>query len=265
MSEPPAGKLETIRKLLALAERAGTEAEAEVANRKAEAMIAEYGIEAAMLADAGAIADEVGNRIMVLPDPYARQKAQLLTDISGPLRVQVIWNLAASRRIKGFQVHLFGMQSDLDRLDVLFTSLLVQAATGMAQARPDAVAGWRQQDLSWTWVNELKPTATQVAAFRRDWLAGFGRKVSLRLKESENRAKADAPAASGGAPGAELVLVHRDDLVKRAIRGFYPRLGSSRARAVRNADAYNHGYAAGARADLGGARIAGRTRRSIGN
>jgi len=227
--------LDKVRKLLAKAEATENLAERDAFNRKAEDLIAKYGIDRALAYASGEISDTVGDKVIVLPDPYARQKAQLLVDIADPLRVKVVLKPDASRRIDGFEVHMFGFASDIERVDVLLTSLLVQSAFGLAAARPAAGSAM---------------SASRLAAFRRDWLAGFGVKVRMRLIAAEQRA-----ARNVGTVGTELVLAHRSDLVEAAIGAAYPQIVRRTPRRVRSAEAFRNGVAAGANADLGNARI----------
>jgi len=250
MSDLSDSMLGRVRKLLAKAEDPScTPEEAAALNDKAAELIAKYGVDRALLASTGEVQDEVGDRVMVLPDPYARDKARLLVRVAAPLRVRVIFNTGASRHIRGFRVHLFGFTADLDRVEILFTSLLVQASFGMASARP-AGDWWRD------------PTPSQVAAFRRDWLTGFGAKVHQRLSASEDRAKQEA--AREGSSGMELVFVGRNAAVDTAIQTAYPKLtGEDKGRRVRSNDAYRDGAVAGAKADLGSGRLGTGSRNAI--
>lgn len=246
--------LSKVRKLLAKAEDpACTPAEAEAFNDKATAMIAKYGIDAALAYADGRLDETVGDRIIVLPNPYARQKAQLLVDIADPLRVKVIFNSDVSRGMEGFQVHMFGFASGIERVDVLLTSLLVQSAHGLVAARP---------------AYERKLTASQLAAFRRDWLAGFGVKVRLRLIAAEQRAARAQDTASeqtsSGGKSTELVLANRSGLVEQAIADAYRgKLRKKPQRQVRSPEAFKSGVVAGARADLGTTRITQKNKQTL--
>jgi hypothetical protein len=238
--------LAKVRKLLAKAEDpACTKAEAEAFNTKAAELIAKYGIDSALAYADGTLNETVGDRIIDLPDPYAKQKAQLLVEISTPLRVQVIFMPSASRGIPGFRVHMFGFDSDIERVEVLLTSLLVQSAYGLASARPES---WRPA------------SASQLAAFRRDWLAGFGVKVRMRLAAAEKLAARSrdvvAEAAGTGGPSTEMVLASRSSLVEAKVAGKYPKIIYKATRQPHSDEAFRSGVAAGARADLGTTRIA---------
>ena len=73
--------LARVRKLLAKAEDpACTPAEAEAFTAKATELIAKYGVDQALLAEADPARDPVGDRVVALDPPYALDKAGLLLD-----------------------------------------------------------------------------------------------------------------------------------------------------------------------------------------
>ena len=212
--------LARVRKLLAKAEDpACTPAEAEAFTAKATELIAKYGVDQALLAAADPSLDPVGDRVVPLDPPYALDKAGLLAAVAVPLRCRVVRKTSA-----GVRVHLFGHAADLERVELLFTSLLVQAAHGLAAT--------------------AVPSFDHPAAFRRSWLAGFTEAIRLRLTATEKAAVADAP-------GADLVLVDRTELVDRRRDETYPKLTRLGPRRLAGSGR-RQGYAAGRTADLGG-------------
>lgn len=248
-------KLERIRKLLAMAEAEELTLEARDSyNAKAAKLIAEYGIDAALLAETKAQADRPADRIITLDPPYALDKAALLWAVLRPLRCEGVRNRRRNEHGKTIYImHVFAMEDDLDRAELLFTSLLVQAAFGLATERPDS--GWEN-----------------VAAFRRSWLEGFARAVEVRLRDAEKQAqeraerdqRGHAPAGSTTAGrSVALVLVDRTALVERAKKAAYPRLKTAASRSL-SGSGYGSGHAAGQRADLGGSRLGGSGRRAVG-
>ncbi|OKI67820.1 DUF2786 domain-containing protein [Micromonospora sp. CB01531] len=221
--------LSKVRKLLAQAEDpACTPAEAAAFMAKATELIARYGVDRALLAAREPATDPVGDRVVEVVAPYARDKAGLLAAVADPLRCRCV----RRRQGSGFAMHLFGFASDLERVELLFTSLLVQAAHGLAGA--------------------AVPAGEHPAAFRRTWLAGFAQVVAERLCAAE----ADAVAESG-APSAALVLADRSDRVQRRLAEVYPRLRTAPARRLAGTG-FGSGAAAGRRVDLGGTGVAGR-------
>ncbi|NES14410.1 MULTISPECIES: DUF2786 domain-containing protein [Micromonospora] len=228
--------LSKVRKLLAQAEDpACTPAESAAFMAKATELIARYGVDRALLAAREPATDPVGDRVVEVVAPYARDKAGLLAAVADPLRCRCV----RRRQGTGFAMHLFGFASDLERVELLFTSLLVQAAHGLAGA--------------------AVPAGEHPAAFRRTWLAGFAHVVAERLRAAE----ADAVAGSG-APSMALVLADRSGRVQRRLAEAYPRLRTAPARRLAGTG-FGSGAAAGRRADLGGPGVAGAgTTRGIG-
>jgi hypothetical protein len=226
--------LELVRKLLAKAEDpACTPAEAEAFTAKAAELIAVYGIDRAALAATDPNTDALDRRQILCEPPYALDKSSLLARVSGPLRLRAVRTTTGNRAVS---MELFGYQSDLDRAELLYTSLLVQASYGLAGARPDPDHFWRE------------PTATQIAAYRRSWLDGFSLAIGQRLTVAENRARQEHENRTGS--GMELVLVDRSTRVDRMVEDAYPKLRSARRRSL-TGDGHNSGFSAGKRADLG--------------
>jgi hypothetical protein len=231
-------KLTKIRKLLAKAEDpATTPAEAELFTAKAAELIAEYGIDQALLAHDHERRDAIANRIVVLDRPFAADKADLLATVATRLRCACVRRSEYRDGFKEISVHVFGHDSDLVRMEMLFTSLLVQATTALAQV---PVPAWEHK-----------------AAFRRSWMDGFRRAISHRLLDAERRAEASAETRRlSDRVSAALVLADRDEHVRSAMTDAYPHLSRGRQRSL-SGSGVGAGYAAGKRADLGGARIRG--------
>jgi Protein of unknown function (DUF2786) len=235
--------LERVRRLLSKAEGATTESERDAYNAKAAELIARYGIEEALLAAAESGPQQPADRVVDLEPPYARDKASLLSAVAGPLGVRGVLRSTRSTAGTRLSMHLFGMNSDLERVDVLFTSLLVQAAYGLAVARPaDAFES--------------------VAAYRRSWMLGFAYTIQQRLVAAERAAaqRADSSrrqeAAAG--PSVSLVLADRAAIVDRVVAEAYPRLRSAPSRLL-SGSGTAEGAAAARRADLGGRRLGKRS------
>src|SRR5262245_564666 len=128
--------LEKIRKLLAKAEDPGcTPAEAAALNDKAAELIAKYGVDSALLYARDPRVDPVGDRVIPLLAPYARDKSELLAGVAAVLRCHSVQRQKPTAAGREFSMHLFGFASDLERVELLYTSLLVQAAFGLAAAR----------------------------------------------------------------------------------------------------------------------------------
>lgn len=234
LTEAPERLLDRVRKLLAQAEDDSvTPAEAQAFTAKAAALMAKYGIDRALLAADRPETDQPADRIVELDTPWAREKAHLLSGLASALRCQCIL-LGGSRT--GNRVHIFGYASDIDRTDLLYTSVLIQMSHGLATAQ---VPEWSSSPRAW----------------RRSWLLGFATAVIARVRAAEHGAvtAATGPQAGDGQRTA-LVLADRSLVIRRQVEDAYP--VTRKARVTYSGSGYRDGYAQGQRADIGTARVA---------
>ncbi|WP_433429963.1 DUF2786 domain-containing protein [Nonomuraea sp. CA-141351] len=210
--------LERVRKLLAKAERTDNEHERATFMAAASALMAKHGIDS--LPPAGT-RQTPGDRTVTLPNPWAREKARLVSLVAQAVRCRPL--LIGRGEEGGQRVHVFGFAADLERADLLATSLLLQMATGLARVR-------------------VPGDVTSVRAYRRSWLLGFTDEVYRLLCAAESRAEE-------ASTGAALVLADRRAEVERVVAARYPRIRVSVPRT--SGTGYRDGVAAGRRADLG--------------
>ena len=244
-------KLDVVRKLLAQAEDpAVTAEEAEAYNAKARELIAAYGIDQAMLAAARPGTEEIITReISVLP-AFAVGKTELLWAVASPLRVKGIRTLDYARYVRtdrrSYVMTLIGWRSDVDRAELLYTSLLLQAATEMARL-----------DI---------PYFEKSAAYKQNWLNGFSDKIRIRLWKAEQRAERHAATdTTAGEPGPSvaLVLADRSTAVDREVERLYPDVETAKARKLPSSHfGWYDGMNAAERADLGTTSV-GASRRAL--
>ena len=238
-TEAPERLLDRVRKLLAKAEAEGvTVAEAQALTAKAAELMAKYGIDRALLAATRPETDRPDNRIVEIYNPWARVQSHLFCGLAAALRCQCI--LLPARA--GQRVHIFGYASDIERADVLYTSVLIQMWHGLIAA--DVPAG-----------------ADSVRAWRRSWLLGFAAAVIAKVRAAEQRAEQAASAEPDGdsSRGAALVLADRSLVIRQNVAHAYPR--TRKARVTYTGTGYGAGYAQGKRADIGTGRVGrGRTR-----
>lgn len=69
-------------------------------------------------------------RRLGLDSPYVSAKAYLLGGVASANRCQVVWSREEA------VATVFGYPADLDAVELLFTSLLIQVAQGVARAGP---------------------------------------------------------------------------------------------------------------------------------
>src|SRR5271155_4330364 len=170
-TEPPSALLDRVRKLLAKAGAEGVPPpEAEALTAKAAELMARYGIDRARLAASRPDTDRPGSRVIDIDHPWAQVRAHPLAGLAGALRCQCVLLHTSG---PGARIHVFGYASDLERADILYTSLLLQMARGLSTA--DIPAGVRS-----------------ARAWRRSWLLGFVSAVITRVRAAEERAAASS-------------------------------------------------------------------------
>ena len=231
--------LDRVRKLLSKAEDEGcTPHEAEALTAKAAELMARYGIDRALLGALRPETDRPSDRVFDLDNPWAAVKAHLLAGLASALRCQCI---LLNRREPGSRVHVFGYLSDLERTDILFTSLLVQMARALASQPIPAFGGGAK-------------------AWRRSWMLGYCSAVVARVRAAEEAAATAAetsPTGPGTGPSAALVLADRAMTVRRHAEQAYPR--TRRTRVTYSGNGYQAGYREGQKADIGGAKVRARS------
>ena len=224
--------LDRVRKLLAKAEDEGvTPQEAQALTAKAAQLMAKYGIDRALLAADRPETDQPASRMLDIDNPWARVKAHLLCGLGSALRCQCI--LLSAR--PGTKIHMFGYASDIERADVLYTSVLIQMWHGLAGAQ---VPAWSRSPRAW----------------RRSWLLGFATAVISRVRAAEHAAACRAAGQdSADSSRTALVLADRAQVVRGEAERAYPLTRT--ARVTYSGTGYRDGYAQGQRADIGTGRV----------
>nr|WP_228718358.1 DUF2786 domain-containing protein [Kitasatospora acidiphila] len=239
--------LSRIRALLAKAESTEYPQEAEALTAKAQQLMAQHSIDEALLAvgrpDSAATPGAV--RIGV-ENPYEGPKAMLLDAVAAANRCRVVW-------AKEFSFcTVIGFDSDLDAVELLYTSLLVQATAAMQQA------GSRQH----------LDGASRTRAFRQSFLVSYAARIRERLTEATEQTTREAAAgrhlnddgtAEQRLPDARLLpaLAAREEAVESATERMFPKLTSQRVR-VSDGEGWAAGRAAADRAALQPRRRLGR-------
>jgi hypothetical protein len=224
MSPGPLDQLAAIRALLAKAE-AGTTTppEAQALTAKAVSFLAQYGLDRARLAEVDLEADLLTDPVIDLDNPWAKVQAYLLAHLAEALRCEAI---EITRPGPGTRLHLFGHASDIERVEILYTSLITQLSRALA-------------------TQEVPGTVTSVRAWRRSWMIGWATSAATRVKATEDQAAGEAE------DGLELAIVlsERTTRVRRHADQAYPSARETRVRytAVRG---YNVGSAHGHEADV---------------
>lgn len=223
--------LRRLRAMLAKAESTDFPEEAEALTARAQELMARHSIDRALLAATDPAAKETpyGRRIGI-DNPYESPKAVLLTVVAEANRCRSIWS-----RELGFCTVL-GFPSDLDAVELLFTSLLVQATTAMVGAGSKTDQRGR----------------SRTRSFRQSFLAAYASRIGERLQQATDEATRQAVAES---PGTDLVpvLAARDQAVGQAVEDLFPKVVSHRMRGGSDQEGWISGRAAADLASLHGA------------
>ncbi|MFD0687464.1 DUF2786 domain-containing protein [Actinomadura fibrosa] len=232
--------LAKVRALLAKAESTEFPEEAEALSARAQELIARHSIDHALLAaETGDQGGPAGRRVAV-DNPYDAPKAVLLTVVADANRCRAVWH-----RELGFSTVL-GFTADLAAVEMLFTSLLVQATAAMVHAGPRRDERGR----------------SRTRSFRHAFLNAYAARIGERLREAAGEATSRAAAGSGG-KDLLPVLAARDRAVERAVDTMFPNLARSRAGSVSNYEGWVAGRAAADLASLNGrSEVTGASRRS---
>jgi hypothetical protein len=239
-TEAPDKLLDRVRKLLAKAEdESCTPPEAEALTAKAAELMAKYGIDRALLAAVRPETDAPASRFVEIDNPWGRVKAHLLCGLGSALRCQCI--MITTRT--GLRIHVFGYASDIERTDLLYTSVLIQMWHGLAVA--------------------LVPEWASPRAWRRSWLLGFAAAVTSRVRAAEDgaRSRSEQSAPAGQPSRTAVVLADREQVIRSAVAQEYP--VTRTARLTYSGSGYGEGYAQGQRADIGSRRVSQTGNRSL--
>ncbi|MET8154023.1 DUF2786 domain-containing protein [Actinoplanes sp. NPDC049668] len=216
-------KLERVRALLAKAEATTFPAEAEAYTAKAQELISLHSLDEALLTGASEAVVPYARRIGV-DHPYESEKASLLTSVARANRCHVVWSPEF-----GFAT-VFGFDADIDAVDLLHTSLLVQAHRAMARAEPPGGKAGR----------------ARLKTFRQSFLVGYAVRIGERLAEAGRAALEQI-----GDPAALLpVLASRDVRIREARDRSFPSTVRGRGFRVANREGWESGREAADEANL---------------
>ncbi|MGW5556075.1 DUF2786 domain-containing protein [Micromonospora sp. NPDC003944] len=232
--------LDRVRALLAKAESTTFPAEAEALTGKAQELIARHSIDEALLAAGSERGDLPGGVRLGTDSPYAGAKALLVQEVAAANRCEAVWSDDL-----GFTTVL-GWPADLVAVELLYTSLLVQATAAMLRGRAERRPGAGRRTKVWD----------------ESFLNAFALRIGERLRtatEAATDAATDATdQATGETTGAERllpVLAARGEAVRERLDSLFP--GVTRHRlSVRDAEGWSSGTSAADRAslDVGGGR-----------
>jgi hypothetical protein len=226
--------LSKIRALLSKAEASTFAEEADAFTSKAQDLMTRYAIDEALLEDSEGHGDVLTRRIHI-DNPYAQAKVQLLSTVGGINRVRVIWDDHHG------MATAVGMAIDLELVEMLFTSLLVQATRALTEAgNSRSTEGYQSGRLN------------RAPSFRRAFLLAFANRIGERLETADAAASSEATSSHG----AELVpvLARRAKAVDARFDRLFPETRQMRAKQV-DARGWHAGRAAADKAVLASGQV----------
>ncbi len=216
---PASRMLTRIRALLAKAEATGFPEEAEALSAKAQELMARHSIDEALLDAQAPAKDAPGACRIGVEAPYEQAKAVLLDAVAGANHCRAVWNEAF-----GFST-VVGFEGDLEVVELLYTSLLVQATSAMTRAEAAQRAGGRRR----------------TKTFRQSFLAAYAHRIGTRLAEA-----AETQVTDDLLP----VLATREVAVTDRVDAMFPETTTTRLRGVTDEAGWTEGAEAADRAQV---------------
>lgn len=237
--------------LLAKAERASTPEEAEAFFSKAQDIMARKGIEEAEVwaARKGTSADKiVAEDIQINRSGYFPMMLRLWREVADANGVRHVGMLPKDwGKFSG--VRLIGWQSDVEKVKLLATSLLIQCIRESKRDMPD----YRRESGN-----------SSMAEWRRAFRMAYAVRIGQRLREQVRLTRAAVEKETGN---SDFLPALRDR--GAAVEDFYNEKmadnvkESRRSKANYAEDGYGAGHAAADRADIGNTRVGNGPRKSI--
>ncbi|MDG5801139.1 DUF2786 domain-containing protein [Streptomyces ossamyceticus] len=228
---PESRMLTRIRALLAKAEATDFPEEAEALSGKAQELMARHSIDEALLAARTHAKDAPGACRIGVDAPYETAKAVLLDAVARANRCEAVWNESF-----GFST-VVGFEADLESVELLYTSLLVQATTAMTKAEAAQRKGGRKR----------------TKTFRQSFLAAYAHRIGDRLAAAaEAEVERTGRTEGEGAQEQDLlpVLAARGVAVRDRFTRMFPDTVTTRVRGVSDAAGWQQGAEAADRAQV---------------
>lgn len=224
--------LHRIRSLLAKAESTTYEAEAEACTAKAHALMTKHAVDLALVAGARSGGERPVATRLCIDAPYVSSKATLLHVVASATRCRVVQHPALSL------CTVIGHPADLRAVELLYTSLLVQAQTALDDALRRGGA-----------------RAAGSKVFRSSFLTAYAGRIGQRLEAIAREVVADATATHGAA--LVPVLAARVDAVDAYVHEHFADLRTLRSRRTYDAAGVASGRLAADHAHLAHGEVRG--------
>ncbi len=220
--------LDKVRALLAKAEGTTFQHEADAFTAKAQEMMARHAIDEALArGTAGHERRPPVVRRVAIDDPYSRAKGSLLAGIAAANGVRSVWDSEFAH------MTVIGFEADLEAVDLLFTSLLMQASKAMlSKGRVVDPRG-----------------RSRTRSYRQSFYLAFAGRIGERLAVATRQARVDAEREIG----SEIlpVLAGRQEEIDEATTRMFPKLRKGSGLSITNEDGFRAGRVAAELATLG--------------
>lgn len=210
-----------VRGLLAKAESTSFPEEAEALSAKAQELMTKYALDRVLVDADSAVPDLPGARRIWLDTPYTDAKALLIDVVANANRSRAIFFAEW-----GF-VTIVGDEADLDAVELLSTSLLVQATRAMIAS------------------GEAATDESRSRVYRKAFLVAYATRIGERLAAATAATIAESVAPERLLP----VLASHQIVVDTAFGNLFPQ-ARSRGIAIRSAEGWDAGRAAANHARL---------------
>ena len=199
-------QLARVRALLAKAESTTFPEEAEALSAKAQELISRHSLER-VLVEAGARTGgpDVTSRRLWIDPPYVMPKAMLIDAVARANHCRSV----VSEQL-GFS-SLVGHEADLAAVELLVTSLMVQADVALLRAGQQHPTGGRQR-------------GSRSTSFRRSFLVSYATRIGERLSTSAD----EAQRATGESAALVPLLRRRAEQVDATVTELFPDLVEQR-------------------------------------
>ncbi|MFI9403074.1 DUF2786 domain-containing protein [Nocardia sp. NPDC052316] len=219
--------LSRVRGLLAKAESTSFPDEAETLSAKAQELMTKYAVDRVLVDADTSIPDLPGARRIWLDTPYVDAKALLVDVVTKANRCRAIFSSGW-----GFMT-VVGDENDLDVVELMTTSLLVQATRAM-------IASGNQAERS---------ADSRSRSYRKSFLIAYATRIGERLSAANESTIAQSVDSARLLP----VLASRQLQVDKAFDSLFPEV-RNRGVSIPNANGWDDGRAAAESAELGARR-----------
>ncbi len=222
-----------VRKLMDKAAATSNVHEADAFSRKAAELVARHRIRPESLVESDG--DDLTVREMALGrGAYVRGRLALLMAVADAHDARVVFGATPTGTI----AYVAGHSSDLDVVEVMYTSLHAQAAAQMSGQR--------------------RATAAATQSFRRSFLFGYADRVATSFDEVRRAAEAASPTTVTDGGGLSPARLARSQRVDEFVGQRFGRVRTARSPAGAELTGWSAGSVAAERADLGRRRVEGR-------